>query len=99
MAILKHESVNRVLNFKLLLAIINVCFPGLVRSLNVATSHTTSPVLTFISAKCEVNVHWLQPLLTRLSKHPNTLVSPSLDRIDPNTGQYVAAANNIRGGK
>lgn len=76
-----------------------LCISGLIQSFNTGASHAVGPVLTFLSAKCEVNIHWLQPLLHRLSQNHNLVVSPVLDNVLGKTGQYEATDHNVKGGK
>lgn len=71
---------------------------GMVRSFNLGSTHAAAPVVTFVSAKMEVNIDWLQPLLDRLVQSPNSVVSPVLDKIDFITGEYSSSNQNVKGG-
>eukprot|EP00057_Strongylocentrotus_purpuratus_P017023 XP_011671497.1 PREDICTED: probable N-acetylgalactosaminyltransferase 9 [Strongylocentrotus purpuratus] len=42
-------------------------------------------VLVFLDAHCEVNTHWLEPMLDLVHQGPTTVVSPIIDKIDPET--------------
>ena len=73
---------------------------GLVRSLNIGSSHALAPVLTFSSANCEVNIGWLEPLLNQVAHNKNGVAVPRLDRINSKTLEYeeTGIASNARGG-
>nr|XP_054768042.1 inactive polypeptide N-acetylgalactosaminyltransferase-like protein 5 [Lytechinus pictus] len=42
-------------------------------------------VLVFLDSHCEVNTHWLEPMLDLIHQGPTTVVSPIIDTIDPET--------------
>ncbi|XP_072179710.1 inactive polypeptide N-acetylgalactosaminyltransferase-like protein 5 [Diadema setosum] len=48
-------------------------------------------VLVFLESHCEVNTHWLEPMLDLIHQGPTTVVSPIVDPIDADTFAYRAA--------
>ncbi|KAH3711679.1 hypothetical protein DPMN_071351 [Dreissena polymorpha] len=71
---------------------------GMIKSMNTGANLAVSPILIFVTSKCEVNVHWLQPLLQRLvHNNPAGVVAPVLDTIS-STGEYSPNEELARAG-
>ena len=51
----------------------------------------------FLDSHCEVNVGWLEPLLSVIYHQPKTVAVPLMDIIDADTFKYEAAGG-VRGG-
>jgi len=61
---------------------------GLIRARLLAVSRATAEVLTFLDSHCECTAGWLEPLLSRVSAHPSTIVSPVIDKIHVLSMEY-----------
>ncbi|XP_013401251.1 polypeptide N-acetylgalactosaminyltransferase 13 isoform X3 [Lingula anatina] len=70
---------------------------GLIRARLHGARLATAEVLFFLDAHCEVNTHWLEPLLLELSKDRDVLIVPAIDRIDAHTMEYSAMDRAYRG--
>eukprot|EP01120_Amphizonella_sp_Union-15-10_P013883 TRINITY_DN6549_c0_g1_i1.p1 TRINITY_DN6549_c0_g1~~TRINITY_DN6549_c0_g1_i1.p1 ORF type:complete len:453 (-),score=82.14 TRINITY_DN6549_c0_g1_i1:75-1253(-) len=73
---------------------------GLIRSKIFGADQARAPVLVFLEAHCEVNVHWLEPLLQAIKDDYKTVSLPLLDIIEDTgdaLGPYQQAAVS-RGG-
>ena len=54
-------------------------------------------MLLFLDSHCEVNVDWIQPLLTRIQENRTFVVTPIIDIINSDTFQYTSSPL-VRGG-
>ncbi|KAK7881176.1 hypothetical protein WMY93_029585 [Mugilogobius chulae] len=70
---------------------------GLIRGRMIGAKHATGDVLVFLDSHCEVNVLWLQPLLSLVSQDRRTVVCPVIDIISADTLKY-SASPIVRGG-
>ncbi|XP_072307382.1 polypeptide N-acetylgalactosaminyltransferase 11, partial [Eucyclogobius newberryi] len=70
---------------------------GLIRGRMIGASHASGQVLVFLDSHCEVNVLWLEPLLSLVSKDRRTVVCPVIDIISADTLKY-SASPIVRGG-
>ncbi|ESP03223.1 hypothetical protein LOTGIDRAFT_137806 [Lottia gigantea] len=61
---------------------------GLIYSRIRGSKEATGQVLMFLDSHCEVNVGWIEPLLTRIKENRQTVVSPIVDNIDSDTMVY-----------
>ncbi|XP_067941216.1 polypeptide N-acetylgalactosaminyltransferase 11-like [Watersipora subatra] len=68
---------------------------GLIRSRTVGAKAADSKVLVFLDSHIEVNVGWLEALVSRVSG--STVVLPVIDIIDPDTFSYKSSPL-VRGG-
>ncbi|KAI1307558.1 Polypeptide N-acetylgalactosaminyltransferase 11 [Halotydeus destructor] len=71
---------------------------GLVRARLFGVSHATGDVIVFLDSHVEVNVDWLEPLLSRIKQTDGkTIVTPIIDIINADTFDYTASPL-VRGG-
>lgn len=47
---------------------------GLIRAKIIGSHLATAPILVFLDSHCEVNIDWLQPLVSRIAENPHTYV-------------------------
>ena len=72
---------------------------GLIRSRIRGADAATGPILTFLDSHVEVNNNfWIQPLVSRIAKDSNVIVSPVIDVISMDDFKYVPASDHLRGG-
>ncbi|XP_067649721.1 polypeptide N-acetylgalactosaminyltransferase 11-like [Haliotis asinina] len=70
---------------------------GLIRARMYGAKQARGEVLVFLDSHCEVNVYWLEPLLTRVAESERNVVIPIIDIISPDTFAYEASPL-VRGG-
>ncbi|CAL1596675.1 unnamed protein product [Knipowitschia caucasica] len=70
---------------------------GLIRGRMVGAQHATGEVLVFLDSHCEVNVLWMEPLLSLVSTDRRTVVCPVIDIISADTLTY-SPSPIVRGG-
>ncbi|KAJ9582078.1 hypothetical protein L9F63_003580, partial [Diploptera punctata] len=70
---------------------------GLIRARMFGAKKATGQVLVFLDSHVEVNVDWIQPLLTRISTLRSTIAVPIIDIINSDTFDY-SASPLVRGG-
>ncbi|XP_055015946.1 polypeptide N-acetylgalactosaminyltransferase 11 isoform X2 [Boleophthalmus pectinirostris] len=70
---------------------------GLIRGRMIGASHATGEVLVFLDSHCEVNVFWLEPLLSLVASDRRTVVCPVIDIISADTLTY-SPSPIVRGG-
>lgn len=61
---------------------------GLIRAKNIGANLASGDVLIFLDSHCEVNVGWIEPLLTEILRDPKVVVCPIVDIIDPKSLNY-----------
>ncbi|XP_058981458.1 putative polypeptide N-acetylgalactosaminyltransferase 13 isoform X2 [Musca domestica] len=75
---------------------------GLIKSRNMGALMARGNYLMFMDSHCEVNQQWLESLLHVLLSSPGSghkmAVSPMLDNIDAETGEYKTTEASIKGG-
>ncbi|KAJ0022621.1 hypothetical protein NQD34_014755 [Periophthalmus magnuspinnatus] len=70
---------------------------GLIRGRMIGARHATGEVLVFLDSHCEVNVFWLEPLLSLVASDRRTVVCPVIDIISEDTLTY-SPSPIVRGG-
>ncbi|XP_073818867.1 putative polypeptide N-acetylgalactosaminyltransferase 13 isoform X2 [Musca autumnalis] len=74
---------------------------GLIKSRNMGALMARGNYLMFMDSHCEVNQQWLESLLHVMllsSSSDKVAVSPMLDNIDAETGEYKTTEPSIKGG-
>ncbi|CAH1789835.1 unnamed protein product [Owenia fusiformis] len=61
---------------------------GLIRARINGADHATGQVLIFLDSHCEVNTHWLEPMLHRIHQDKRIVTVPIIDIVDPDTFEY-----------
>lgn len=61
---------------------------GLIRARLLGLQYSRSQVLTFLDSHCECAVGWLEPLLDRIARDPNTVVFPLIPIINDDTFEF-----------
>jgi len=70
---------------------------GLIRGRVIGARQAVGDILVFLDSHCEVNHHWLQPLVQRIKSNRKNVVCPVIDLIDAHTFVYKASPL-VRGG-
>lgn len=70
---------------------------GLIRSRVFGARKSTGDVLVFLDSHVEVNVKWIQPLLSRIKQNRTILPMPIIDIINSDTFSY-SSSPLVRGG-
>ncbi|XP_055389238.1 putative polypeptide N-acetylgalactosaminyltransferase 13, partial [Condylostylus longicornis] len=71
---------------------------GVIKSRNIGAKLATGKYIFFLDSHCELNVGWLEPLISRLYLYPKSGVSPILDIINSKTFQYEKGKSYLKGG-
>ena len=85
------ESVNRdLIRNKLYIktAVNNIYITNLLRAFG---AHALVRLCSFVNGL----IGWLEPLLARIAESPSGVVTPSLDRLEVNTFNYILSANGV----
>ncbi|ESP03224.1 hypothetical protein LOTGIDRAFT_53273, partial [Lottia gigantea] len=78
----------RITHFSNVVLIHNSKRLGVIASRVLGSRRAQGQVLMFLDSHCEVNVGWIEPLLTRIKENRQTVVSPVLDAVDKDTMLY-----------
>jgi len=70
---------------------------GLIRGRLLGARAAVGDILVFLDSHCEVNSHWLEPLIERIRENRKNVVCPVIDLIDSHTFVY-SASPIVRGG-
>ncbi|XP_063613612.1 polypeptide N-acetylgalactosaminyltransferase 11-like [Penaeus indicus] len=70
---------------------------GLIRARVFGARHAVGEIMVFLDSHVEVNIGWIEPLLSRVTEYRNHVVTPIIDVISPDTFQYTASPL-VRGG-
>lgn len=70
---------------------------GLIRGRLLGARAAVGDILVFLDSHCEVNNHWLEPLIERIRENHKNVVCPVIDLIDPHTFVY-SPSPIVRGG-
>ncbi|XP_050423898.1 polypeptide N-acetylgalactosaminyltransferase 35A-like isoform X2 [Adelges cooleyi] len=70
---------------------------GLIRARLFGANLANGQVMIFLDSHVEVNVDWIQPLLTRVRDNRTQIVAPIIDIIQPDTFEYKSSPI-VRGG-
>ncbi|XP_015795422.1 polypeptide N-acetylgalactosaminyltransferase 13-like isoform X2 [Tetranychus urticae] len=71
---------------------------GLIKGRNYGASIATGNILIFLDSHVEVNIGWLEPLVSRLAEDTNRVVSPIVDLISPFDFSYNPVPDNFMSG-
>ncbi|XP_050538071.1 polypeptide N-acetylgalactosaminyltransferase 35A-like [Daktulosphaira vitifoliae] len=96
-----HETVNSYIVSQNLQNIIHLKKTnkreGLIRARLFGAKLATSQILIFLDSHVEVNIDWIQPLLTRVRDNRTQIIAPIIDIIQPDTFDYKSSPL-VRGG-
>ena len=70
---------------------------GLIGARMAGARAASSEVLVFLDAHTEVNVQWLEPMLTRIKENHRVLTIPYMDPIEWDSLKYMMARENFHG--
>jgi len=70
---------------------------GLIRARMYGAKHAEGDVLVFLDSHVEANVHWLEPLLSRIKEDRTNVVTPIIDIVNADTFKYEPSPL-VRGG-
>ena len=70
---------------------------GLIRARIFGARHAKGDVLVFLDSHVEANVHWLEPLLSRIKEDRTHVVTPIIDIVNADTFKYEPSPL-VRGG-
>ncbi|XP_060837681.1 polypeptide N-acetylgalactosaminyltransferase 35A-like isoform X1 [Rhopalosiphum padi] len=96
-----HEIVDQYIHDELLQGIVYLKKTdkreGLIRARLFGANLATGQVLIFLDSHVEVNIDWIQPLLTRVRDNRTQIIAPIIDIIQPDTFDYKSSPL-VRGG-